>query len=142
MLIYSGITSNINLPLHLMAKHLMRVFAGVGSGAVDIFNIVTRSWSTAQLSIPRFSLAAASVGNLAIFAGGQDKNAGIVLLKIERGRDARVVSARVEQLSPNEYTCNISISHARICRCCCGRRRHLQHCHKSLVYGSAQHTSL
>jgi hypothetical protein len=71
-----------------MAKHLMRVFAGVGSGAVDIFNIVTRAWSTAQLRIPRFHLAAASVGNLTIFAGGQDKNLGIVLLK-NRERTSR-----------------------------------------------------
>jgi hypothetical protein len=62
-----------------MAKHLMRVFAGVGSGAVDIFNIVTRAWSTAQLSIPRFSLAAASVGNLAIFAGGSGTIGGLLM---------------------------------------------------------------
>ena len=37
-------------------------------------------WSTAQLSVARNSLAAASVGNVAIFAGGYT---GSVLLWIE-----------------------------------------------------------
>ena len=37
-------------------------------------------WSTAQLSVARNSLAAASVGNVAIFAGGWT---GSVLLLIE-----------------------------------------------------------
>ena len=37
-------------------------------------------WSTAQLSVGRYGLAAASVGNVAIFAGGE---AGSVLLWIE-----------------------------------------------------------
>jgi hypothetical protein len=41
------------------------------SGAVDIFNSVTQTWSTSQLSVPRFHLAAASAGSFAIFAGGK-----------------------------------------------------------------------
>jgi hypothetical protein len=72
---------DMNLSLHLIARYLMRIFAGVGSSAVDIFDSVTGLWSTSVLSLPRFHLAAASVGNLAIFAGGQDKNLGIMLLK-------------------------------------------------------------
>ena len=32
-------------------------------------------WSTAQLSVGRFYLAAASVGNVALFAGGVDTSA-------------------------------------------------------------------
>jgi hypothetical protein len=42
------------------------------SGAVDIFNAISGRWSTAALSVARFSLAATSLPNqgLAIFAGG------------------------------------------------------------------------
>ena len=41
-------------------------------------------WSTAQLSVARNGLAAASVGNVAIFAGGYQYNiTGSVLLLIE-----------------------------------------------------------
>ncbi len=37
---------------------------------MDVYNVATRTWSTAQLSVARRLLSAASVGNLAIFAGG------------------------------------------------------------------------
>jgi hypothetical protein len=37
---------------------------------VDIYNVTSRLWTTALLSVYRYSLAAASIGNLAIFAGG------------------------------------------------------------------------
>ena len=61
---------------------LMRATAGSYSDAVDLYNSATGAWSTAQLSVARFGLAAASVGNVAIFAGGE---AGSVLLLIEGG---------------------------------------------------------
>jgi hypothetical protein len=38
---------------------------------VDVYNGASGSWSTAQLSVARGFFAAASVGNLALFAGGQ-----------------------------------------------------------------------
>ncbi len=38
--------------------------------AVDLYNSATGAWSMAQLSVARFHLAAASAGNVAIFAGG------------------------------------------------------------------------
>jgi hypothetical protein len=38
--------------------------------AVDLYNSVTGTWSTAQLSVARAQLAATSVGNMALFAGG------------------------------------------------------------------------
>jgi len=38
--------------------------------AVDLYNGATGAWSTAQLSAERYALAATSVGNLALFAGG------------------------------------------------------------------------
>ncbi len=44
--------------------------AGASSNVVDLYNSTTGAWSTAQLSASRHSLAAASVGNFAIFAGG------------------------------------------------------------------------
>jgi hypothetical protein len=51
-----------------------------GSSAVDLYNSVSGTWSTAQLSVARLILAAASVGNVAIFAGGYT---GSVLLWID-----------------------------------------------------------
>ena len=44
---------------------------GVASNAVDLYNSATGTWSTAQLSVARFSLAAAYVGTVALFAGGK-----------------------------------------------------------------------
>ena len=40
------------------------------SNAVDLYNYTSGTWSTAQLSVARLLLAATSVGNVAIFAGG------------------------------------------------------------------------
>ncbi len=49
----------------------MRATAGAYSTRVDVYNGASGAWSTAQLSFPRGFFAAASVGNLALFAGGQ-----------------------------------------------------------------------
>jgi hypothetical protein len=62
---------------------LMRATAGgtsnadAYSNAVDVYNSATGAWSTAQLSVARIELVAASVWNVAIFAGG---GTGSVLL--------------------------------------------------------------
>jgi dihydroorotase-like cyclic amidohydrolase len=56
----------------------MRVAAAGGySNAVDLYNSASGTWSTAQLSGARWRLAATSVGNVAIFAGGQGGGGGI-----------------------------------------------------------------
>ncbi len=54
----------------------MRVTAGgyENSNAVDLYNSASGTWSTAQLSVARNYLAATSVGNVAIFAGGAGGN--------------------------------------------------------------------
>ena len=52
------------------ACSLMRTTAGGASSAVDLYNSATGTWSTAQLSVARGGLSAASVGNVALFAGG------------------------------------------------------------------------
>jgi hypothetical protein len=53
----------------------MGVTAGsVYSNAVDVYNSASGTWSTAQLSVARYGLAATSVGNVAIFAGGHTGN--------------------------------------------------------------------
>ena len=41
------------------------------SKAVDIFDLSTGLWSTAELSIERTFLSATSVGSVALFGGGQ-----------------------------------------------------------------------
>ena len=45
------------------------------SDVVDVYNGTTGAWSTAQLSVARYRLVAASVGNVALFAGGYDISA-------------------------------------------------------------------
>ncbi len=53
----------------------MRVTAGYkSSNAVDMYNSASGTWSIAQLSVARGQLAATSVGNVAIFAGGWTGN--------------------------------------------------------------------
>jgi hypothetical protein len=49
----------------------MGVTADAVFNAVDLYNGASGTWSTAQLSVARYILAATSVGNVAIFAGGQ-----------------------------------------------------------------------
>ncbi len=59
----------------------MGVTAGNGaySNAVDLYNGASGTWSTAQLSVARMFLAATSVGNVAIFAGGSTGNCSLTL---------------------------------------------------------------
>jgi hypothetical protein len=58
------------------ASSLMRATAGYApSAVVDVYNGATGAWSTAQLSVARYLLAAASVGNVALFAGGFNNSA-------------------------------------------------------------------
>jgi hypothetical protein len=58
---------------------LTGVTAGDYSNAVDLYNITSGTWSTAQLSLARFNLAATSVGNMAIFAGGEAGSRSLTL---------------------------------------------------------------
>ncbi len=53
---------------------------GVPYNVVDVYNVATGAWSTAQLSVGRYGLAATSVGNVAFFAGGLI-SAGALLCK-------------------------------------------------------------
>ena len=46
---------------------------------VDLFNVFTGAWSTAQLSVARRFLAATSAGNVAIFAGGMTQGGKCLL---------------------------------------------------------------
>jgi hypothetical protein len=58
----------------------MGVTAGSGlSNATDLYNYTSGTWSTAQLSVARYALAATSVGNVAIFAGGIAGNCSLTL---------------------------------------------------------------
>jgi hypothetical protein len=58
--------------------HLTRVIAGfAASNAVDLYNGASGTWSIAQLSVARIDLAATSVGNVAIFAGGWTGNCSL-----------------------------------------------------------------
>ena len=38
--------------------------------------MMTGTWSTARLSVPRYDLAATSIGNVALFAGGNAHERG------------------------------------------------------------------
>jgi hypothetical protein len=48
------------------------------SDVVDVYNGATGAWSTAQLSVARCGIAAASVGNVALFAGGSVAIGGLL----------------------------------------------------------------
>ncbi len=52
---------------------------GGGSSAVNLYNGALGTWSTGQLSVARSWLAATSVGNVAIFAGGRTGNCSLTL---------------------------------------------------------------
>jgi len=43
-----------------------------GTTRVDIYDIVTQTWSTAELSTPRSSIAAVACGGKIFFAGGDN----------------------------------------------------------------------
>ena len=59
-----------------IASSLMRTTADCcPSNVTDVYNGATGAWSTAQLSVARYFLAAASVGNVALFAGGVSNSA-------------------------------------------------------------------
>ncbi len=62
------------------SSSLTRATAGgpVVYNVVDVYNSATGAWSTAQLSVARGYLAAASVGNVALFAGGYGANGGLL----------------------------------------------------------------
>ena len=47
---------------------------------MDLYNSASGAWSTAQLSVARPHTAATSVGNVAIFAGGDAGNCSLTLL--------------------------------------------------------------
>ncbi len=49
------------------------------SNVVDLYNYTSGTWSTAQLSLARYELAATSVGNVAFFAGGYTSNCSFTL---------------------------------------------------------------
>ena len=67
----------------LTSCSLMRASADNVFNIVDLYNSATGTWSTAQLSVARHSLAAASVGNVALFAGGDEIHPGGALLRRE-----------------------------------------------------------
>ncbi len=58
----------------------MRVASGDVPNAVDLYNSASGTWSTAQLSVARYDLAATSVGNVAIFAGGTTGNCSLCVV--------------------------------------------------------------
>jgi hypothetical protein len=64
MLLFSSRSSCLSHPSH------SRRTAGVYSKVVDVYNITTGTWSTAEVSVARRNLAATTSGCLALFAGG------------------------------------------------------------------------
>ncbi len=89
----SGLKPNLNLstlnlkpskiflhinPQHKLQNHKPEPKPGFAN-TVDIFNVSSGLWTTAALSVARASLAATTVGNLAIFVGGDNGSALRVL---------------------------------------------------------------
>ena len=100
------------------ASSLMRTAADSAfSNAVDVYNGATGAWSTAQLSVARPLLAAVSVGNVALFAGGGTN--GTWLFRDGGGVvDCCVCVLWLSLLQCCVYVCSATVSsHARHCRC-------------------------
>ena len=57
--------------IHTTTRLIIRPSAGACLNAVDLYDSATGTWSTARLSVARSRLAATSVGNMALFAGGE-----------------------------------------------------------------------
>lgn len=51
------------------------------SDVVDVYNSATGTWATAQLSVGRDRVAATSVGNVAIFAGGYIQGTSLYMVQ-------------------------------------------------------------
>jgi hypothetical protein len=99
----------------------MHTLTGALSSAVDMYNSVTGAWTTAQLSVARSSLAATSVGNMALFAGG-----------ITGTLESSASEGELLMFFPEVFLCLACVvlwlsfclpwemqmcSHARLCRC-------------------------
>jgi hypothetical protein len=69
------------------------------SDAVDLYNSVTGAWSTAKLSMARYHLAAASVGNVALIAGGRITSAIYHVVDIYNHTSSRQFPATTSALS-------------------------------------------
>jgi hypothetical protein len=95
---------------------LMRSTAGGRSSVVDVYNGNTGTWSTAQLSVARSVLAAASVGNLALFTGGLDVTGALLWNDDAWCRWLRFTWCRVFMLCTC-VACESLLSHAFYCRC-------------------------
>jgi hypothetical protein len=95
--------------------------AGGGfSNAVDLYNTASGTWSTAQLSVARGYLAATSVGNVAIFAGGWAGNCSFMLFVEGLLFGSRLISVGDAVM----FAC---LRHAACCLLCLRRRRLLSH---------------
>ncbi len=69
------------LVLFVLKQIMMTDAGGLSSNAVDLYNSASGTWSTARLSVARQYIAATSVGNVAIFAGGYGSgNSGFCVL--------------------------------------------------------------
>ena len=58
---------------HMPIRAAAGAYGGESSAVVDLFNCLTQTWSTAHLSVARMDPVAASVGSIALFAGGQSR---------------------------------------------------------------------
>jgi hypothetical protein len=82
---------------------------GPPSKVVDLYNSATGTWSTALLSVARYGLAATSVGQVALFAGGFTASA-LLCRELREDADGCV---RVECLRVLRYC--VSVFHATAC---------------------------
>ncbi len=84
-------------------------YAGLGSSAIDIYDVSTNSWTTAQLSTGR-APTGASAGNKVVFAGGDDM-AGSDRIDIY---DASVNAWTAAILSDEKHIRQVAVSGTKI----------------------------
>ena len=73
--------SSVSMRCLLPVAVLLILISAFGVAHGQLSNISQGAWSTAQLSVARFALAATRVGNLAMFAGGVSFGAFVLTCK-------------------------------------------------------------
>jgi hypothetical protein len=79
------VASLIRVFCYVLHPHVVNPGGGY-SDDVDLYDSTLATWSTARLSVARGSLAAASVGNVALFSGGRtngDRSTAVDLFNVK-----------------------------------------------------------
>ncbi len=108
----------------------MRFTVGIRvSDVVDFYNRASGTWSTARLSGVRLYLGAASVGNVAIFAGGSDATGSSKIVDLYNSASGRWSTAQLSDSCGD----NVATSVGNVAIFSCKGKCSFALCHGGLV---------